>query len=491
MAMSIYSLFRPRAGDRLGLHLLAVWLFALATGASFYAHQFDRPLTATIIYLFGVTLIAGLEGLRGGIVAAVVASLSYNFFISIPNYRFSLSSLDELTPLIAFNIAALASALLAGRLRDRARAAELAEGRVVKLLEVSRTLQPAVRLGQIAEALPSLAASGTIELYEVRDGAAVPLQDGRSHSAVAAQLASGSTDRLSDQHRTAFRLEAAGTGFVLVVPAREGPTPLNDEAWSSAFLNLVGLAIERCLLLERLSEAELLRRSEEFKTTLLSSVSHDLRTPLSAISASATSLARFDADLPQETRMDLLAMIQEQCDRLNRYTSNLLNLGRLQAGLDHSLFVDCDVVEVLGAAIGKVRELGSGHEIRKVYDQPSAIVRADPVMLEQVFYNLLENAVRYSPNLMPIVIHVAREENDVVISVEDGGQGIAPADLPRVFDRFYRTQGTAGQEGSGLGLSIARGFIEAFDGSIAASRISEADGGTRITIRLPHRSGSL
>ncbi len=247
--------------------------------------------------------------------------------------------------------------------------------------------------------------------------------------------------------------------------------------------------MERCLLLERLSEAELIKRSEEFKTALLSSVSHDMRTPLSAISASASSLASFGTELSEETRADLLAMIQQQCERLNRYTTNLLNLGRIQSGVDPKLFTECDALDVLGTAISRTRMIDDAPDIRKAYGVPSASVRADPVMLEQVFYNVLENAVRYSPAESQIQVTANVNGTELAISISDVGPGIAADDLERIFDRFYRSHSALNEEGSGLGLSIAKGFTEAFGGSIVAGRAHHLEGGTIIKIRLPLSGG--
>jgi two-component system sensor histidine kinase KdpD len=176
-------------------------------------------------------------------------------------------------------------------------------------------------------------------------------------------------------------------------------------------------------------------------------------------------------------------MIVEQCHRLDRYTGNLLNLTRLQAGVDRRDFVTCDAVEVLGAAILRARSLSSDREFEKRLELSSAIVRADPVMLEQIFYNVLENAIRYSPPGSCIGIDVAQRDLAVEVLVVDSGTGIPSEDLARVFERFYRGGAAAGTDGSGLGLSIAKGFTEAFGGSILAENAEDA--GARIRIRLP------
>ncbi len=282
----------------------------------------------------------------------------------------------------------------------------------------------------------------------------------------------------------------AGADAVLVLDWPERPREVSTDHDLDAFVNLLSIALERCLLLERLSEAELIKRSEKFKTALLSSVSHDMRTPLSAISASASSLSRFSAELDGDTRRDLLSMIEEQCDRLNRYTTNLLNLGRLQAGVDQTQFTQCDALEVLGAAISRTRSLGTTHEITKDYHVASAPVRADPVMLEQIFYNVFENAVRYSPDGSRIAVSAAVIRDNVSITILDEGQGIPAADLELVFDRFYRSRSSHPHEGSGLGLSIAKGFTQAFEGSIEAAPAPAPLRGTLIKISFPLDTGT-
>jgi two-component system sensor histidine kinase KdpD len=272
---------------------------------------------------------------------------------------------------------------------------------------------------------------------------------------------------------------------ILVLEWAEGNEHEVQEEDLGALVNLVSIATERCLLLERLAEADLVRKSEEFKTALLSSVSHDMRTPLSAISASASSLAQYGGDLDEAAKADMLGTIQEQCARLNRYTTNLLNLGRLQAGLDRNHFTPCDALEALGSAIAMVRGLGSGHMIVKNIAPSQALVKADPVMLEQVFYNVLENSVRYSGPESPITVSAVMRRSRILVSIRDVGPGIPPGEFSRIFERFYRAGQSSAGEGSGLGLAIARGFTEAFGGRIWAGVPDDPAGGTIVTIELP------
>ncbi|PSJ36168.1 sensor histidine kinase [Allosphingosinicella deserti] len=471
-----------------GRVLLGIAIFVLATGLAIFSQQFGRPVTAAIVYLFGVTVAGALHGMRGGLFVAVAASVIYNFFISDPVFRFSLTSAEELVPLLAFNVSAAASALVAGRLHERAVAAESANRRVTALLEVSRRLQSAAHVNQIPQAIAGfLARRGYIH-------PAVYLAD--SNGSLSADppvidrvqlakhlLVSGDPSIERDQERAVLITKGSEPLGVLVV-TRSGQAESDDQEQDlDGLLTLLAITLERCLLLEQVSEAELVRRSEEFKTSLLSSVSHDMRTPLSVISASASSVRRYGDELAASVRNDLLETIEEQCDRLNRYTTNLLNLVRLQFGVDAGQFTECEALDVLGAAISRARTIASGREISKHFAFQDALVRADPLMLEQVFYNVLENAVRYSPDVAPIRVAAWTGEDWLHVTITDCGIGIEPQDSDRVFDRFYRSSRATHQEGSGLGLSIAKGFTEAFGGTIRVA--SGAEGGTTVEICLP------
>ena len=463
----------------------ALAVFVLAASAAVLAQQTHRPVTAAIVFLLGVTLVGALEGLRGGLAAAILASLIYNFFLSDPVFRFSLTSAEEYVPLIAFNLIAAMSGLLAGRLKDRALAAERSGRQMRALFDVSQRLQAAVRMRDIPQAISNFVASEA-EIYVSSGMRIEPIQSSSQQIGLAQRLLESGEATIRNGNHEALHLSMpAGADAVLVLALPEWIREASTEPDIDAFMNLLSIALERCYLLERLSEAELIKRSEELKTALLSSVSHDMRTPLSAISASASSLSRFGSELDEGTRSDLLSMIQEQCDRLNRYTTNLLNLGRLQAGVDQTQFTQCDALEVLGSAISRTRSIGTGHEITKSYHAASAPVRAEPVMLEQVYYNVLENAVRYSLDGSRIDVSAELTGPQLTVTIADDGEGISPADIELVFDRFYRSRSSYPQEGSGLGLSIAKGFAQAFGGSIQAGAAPPPLRGAMVSISLP------
>lgn len=483
------KLLRPLIAERVAVHLLAIAVFAGATAAAALAQQGGRPITAAIAYLLGVTIIGGLQGVRGGLVAAIAASLIYNFFLSDPVFTFTFETLEDYAPLVAFNLGAGTSGLVAGRLKDRALAAELATGRLEALLELSKKLQAAVDLPDVQSAIAGFAAVDGLnaELFVASSARLGPVRAQPNFEHEACHLFE--SDQLvleSDAYLAVLLLSSEGGRIGVLVLERASGEPAGERFEDlRALANLVSIAVERCQLHSRLSEAELVRKSEEFKTALLSSVSHDMRTPLSAISTSASSLAEYGPDLPENARTDLLDTIQEQCHRLNRYTTNLLNLGRLQAGLDLERFELCDAIEVLGSAIIQARRLDSGHQIAKRFDVADATVRADPVMLEQVFQNILENAIRYSEPSTLITISAQTRGALVSISIRDEGRGIAPGDFSRIFDRFFQAGESRFQEGSGLGLAIAKGFTEAFGGRISAALPDDERGGSLVTVELP------
>ncbi|MCF8710372.1 DUF4118 domain-containing protein [Rhizorhapis sp. SPR117] len=348
---------RNQAVRELGLTIANLLLFAAATFGSYFAMEHGRRVSAVLIYLLGVTLVGASSGLRVGLLAGIAASAIYNFFLSEPLFAFGASSADDLIPLIAFNVTAILSGTLAGRLNDRAKAAEQAQAQLDRLLQISSRLQKAVLLEDVVSAIGEVfAAPDEVELFIAENGRVRPVGHIGHGSGIASQVIAQATQRFETEEHVAFRVGTADVILGVIVFGRgavpRGKAPRIDI---EAFVNLISIAVERCLLLHQLSETEAMRRSEELKTALLSSLSHDLRTPLAAISASASSLASFGTELSPEVREEMLQTIQEQCSRLNRYTTNLLNLGQLQAGIGAEQMEKVDAIELLGAAIGSAR----------------------------------------------------------------------------------------------------------------------------------------
>jgi two-component system sensor histidine kinase KdpD len=461
--------------------LLAHLLLLIACiGGGYVAYLNGRPVTAALAFVFAVVLVAARYGLRIGLMAAVATSLAYNLLLSDPFLRFGVQSVDDLVPLLAFNISAIASAYIAGRLRDEAHVSHESQLRVASLLTFSQDLQQVAGINDMLAAAQRSACN--IEAIEVH------LDDGRRFAPVGqADLGLivnkfhefGAGQLLAPEQRL-YIAERFSKGQIVAL------TNKNSSADVSARLAILALATERWILTEQLVDADVIRRSEDFKTTLLASVSHDLRTPLAVISASAGSLLRYSESLPEHTQQDLLKTIEQQSARLNHLTGNLLSLGRIEGGLQPQRMAVVDALEVLGSALVSLRQVAPDRQITKKISAPSADVRADPSLLEQVFYNVLDNAVVHTPPSSSIHVSAAMEDGQLLIAVEDQGAGLDEHDAERIFDRFYQGANQSPRKpGSGLGLSIARGFARAVGGDLRACARADGASGSRFEVRLP------
>lgn len=478
------SITMPRSGNNRVALLGDLVIFSLATGSSYLAQSFDRPVSAALAYLVGVILVGARSGLSHGLIAAIVASIIYNFFLSEPRFRFSAHSAEQYIPLIAFNVSALLTGALAGRLKDSAQQARAAEAKNAYLLKLSDRLQQAIALPDVAriarEALPFSQVTG-LEIFVLREGA--------YHSVDSAQSLNHDTVVDANSAEAAMGLSfklfgAAGERGVVnfTLGMAEDDAELPDL---QGIANILGLAVDRCLLLDQLSESQALQKTEELRNAILSSVSHDLRTPLTAIEAAASSLISYKSRLSGEQQEEMLTTIREQCEKLNRYTANLLDMGRIQSGIPDYMLVDIDAVEILGVVLATVRQCFPTHDIEKRIEVDTAIVRANPAMLEQLVFNLVENALVHGTGPHPVEIALRHEGEHCVLEIVDFGPGISKDEQQSVFGRFYRSKTATQRQGHGLGLHIANGFAQAFGGHISIISPHYEGHGTRMIVRLP------
>jgi two-component system sensor histidine kinase KdpD len=245
------------------------------------------------------------------------------------------------------------------------------------------------------------------------------------------------------------------------------------------------VAIERISLAKGLDEARVLAETERLRAALLTSISHDLRTPLASILGAVSSLRSFPEKYGAAERDELIATLQEEAERLNRFVSNLLDMTRLESGAIELNVELIDVAEIIGSALQRAGNVLTGHHVEVDIEPGLPMLRLDAVLFEQVLFNLLDNAAKYSPAGSTIEVRASRNGELVEIEIVDGGPGIPPADLERIFDKFYRVHALDRRRaGTGLGLAICRGFVEAQGGSIRARNRRDRPGAV-LMISMP------
>jgi len=251
------------------------------------------------------------------------------------------------------------------------------------------------------------------------------------------------------------------------------------------------LAIDRVNLAAENDRARLAAETDRLRSALLTSISHDLRTPLASILGSATSLVSHGHEFDASVQESLMRTIQEEAERLNRFIGNLLDATRLESGPLEPQSEATDVSDVIGATVQRASKILQNHQVEIDLDHDLPMVNIDMVLMEQVLFNLFDNAAKYAPPGSRITISAQRETGFVAIRILDEGDGIPDTDLERIFDKFYRVQrGDRQRAGTGLGLAICRGFVEAMGGRITAANRTDRRGAV-FSILLPVVATSL
>jgi two-component system sensor histidine kinase KdpD len=245
------------------------------------------------------------------------------------------------------------------------------------------------------------------------------------------------------------------------------------------------LAIERVRLVEEMDRVERAAETERLRSALLTSISHDLKTPLAAVLGAASALRDLGGKLGDAEKADLLATVIDESERLNRFIANLLDMTKLESGAISPNVALHDVAEIVGSALRRASRILSDHRVELELAPDLPMLELDAVLFEQVLFNLLDNAAKYAPPGSRILMQSWRDVDNVCLRVLDEGSGISATDLDHVFDKFYRAQKTDHvRAGTGLGLAISRGFVEAMHGTIVAANRTDRSGAA-FTISLP------
>jgi two-component system sensor histidine kinase KdpD len=481
---------------------------ATVAAAVLAAHGLERitPLpNLSMIFLLAVLVSALRFGIWSGVTAAVLSFFAYNFFFIAPRYSFTIAEPQELLALMIFLVAAVATGGLAGRLREQSQALIERADATQAQYDFSRKLAGAAKLDDVlwllaAQAAATVRGSSVILLHDGGDlvlQTAWPPVDQISTSDWAA--ARWARDRGEPAGRLTATLPSASFQFRPIVSTKgpigvlgvapdeaEDALPSTVDASLQFMVDQAALGIERTLLVEEAAKAERVREGEQLRAALLASLSHDLKTPLASIVGSVTSLRELGARMSKADRADLLANIEEEANRLARFVSNMLDMTRLEAGAIQVRRDPVDVGDVVRAAIDRARKLAPRRKVEAVLSGTLPPIRGDAALLEQVLFNLLDNADKYSgaESVTRVAAEVSGES--LAITIADQGIGIPREALTKVFEKFYRVAGSDGRAaGTGLGLSICAGLVEAMGGSITADSPAELGKGTRITVTFP------
>ena len=466
-----------RLADRLRPYVVALVFTLLATGLAELLYRLFDTTRLSMVFLAGVLLTAVTQGAYAGYFSALVAFAIYNVYLVEPRFTFQLSSTEDVLVLVMFLAVAMLTGGLTGRLRDEAHRNMIRARAIGALFETSRQLSSAedeMAIRRLVVEQMAVAAKGEAMMLDQSQVWRFPTDD-------------DATPLLTDLSESGWRVrELVADGAALGQAAwrsAEGEPDADGERLIQVLADLGAAAILRARLSTERSEIAAAARTEQLRNALLSSISHDLRTPLSAILASASSLKAFGGQFSPEVQHDLVTTIEEEAERLNRFVANLLSMTKLESGaltLESQTFA---AAETVNRAADRLARLGCAVE-RTIDGQP--LIQGDPILLDQILTNVLENAARYGRDGGPIRVSVRETGADVRIEVADQGPGVPDADLERIFEKFYRSPGSAGaSQGTGLGLSIARGLVEAMGGSITAAGRPDTRPGLVVSMIFP------
>lgn len=495
-------------------YLWAASAIAIAALLSWALRGFIADESLSMVFLSAVLVSCIMHGRKVGIIAALFAFLAYNVLFLEPRFSFRFAPLSDTLTLAVFLAVALLTGGLAGRVRDQAKAKAARAATMTTLFNASHALGKSADRNELVGILAEQVAQATGEPAHVflraDDGVAWAASSPSSAGDPAPGIAGFAERAWTEIWAAGFtaRIEPGGDGLAahplgtMVKPMglliwrqpSDGDGGNLDDKTIAVLCELGAIALERAYLMEEMTKAQVLVEADRLRTALLSSISHDFRTPLSGILASATALIEQGAHFPPVAAAELLADIRDQAERMNRYVANLLEMIKLESGAIAPRLEPTEIVDIIGAASRRLAADGGGAvcgSLRRAIPTESCLVEADPVLLEQAIYNVLDNAILYSEPDASVEISVHGSLHVAEIVITDAGPGIPHEDLERVFDKFYRVSGSEAQaQGTGLGLSICRGLIEAMNGTVRAVSPIKDGHGTAIHISLKRIGGA-
>ena len=481
-------------------YLWALGVFALIIGVDFvlYALFLLNYQALALIDLFTVLLVAIYLGRGPAVLVATLSALSWNFLFTTPRFTFNIENEQDLILFVLYFAIAIFTGNLTARLRQQEKQAHYTAERTRALYTLAHKTATAINMNDVlktaidqisqvfdADVAILLATGDTIEQPAELD-CTLPITEKEfavAHWVYTHKKPAGRfTDTLSLASAQYLPLLTSSriVGVIGIRTRQDERLSLDQEGMLETFISQIALVIERELLDEAAEQSAMLRESERLYTTLLNSISHELRTPIATIKGASTSLLHHSTHDNIQNRVQLIHDIEDSADRLNRLVENLLDMSRLESGRLSLKREWCDITDIISVAMKQLSECQSRQII---LDLPAnlPLIHVDFGLIVQIFINLIDNACHYTPADKPIRITTHQQGKRLDVSVIDKGAGIPPELLERIFDKFYRLPGTVAG-GTGLGLSISRGLAEAHKAKLTAENMP--DGGAKFTLSL-------
>jgi len=489
------------SGTRKREWIWSVVVVSLCTGAAALMSPYFESVDLVMVYLLGIVITANRTSTWPALFATLASIAAFDFFFVPPYYTFAVNDIRHFVTFIVMFIISVVISRLTLRVRQQAESARMRERRTAALYHLSRDL---VR-ERGTERLSDLAVKHISGVFDSQTVILLPDDQNRMQASAAGpsvfipdqqelsvaqwvyehrQPAGLSTDTLPGAKALYLPLLASGgpVGVVGIMPRTPGVSFEPEQLhYIEAFANQAAIALERSFLAKATQTALLKAETESLRNTLLSSISHDLRTPLSAITGAATTLLQQDVTLDRHNQHELLQTIQEEAEHLNRIIRNVLDMTRLESG---AMTVNKEwqpLEEIVGVVLNRLADRLADHPVTVNLQGNLPLIPFDSLLLEQVFMNLFDNAIKYAPKQTPLELSASEYLYTVTISLADRGPGIPPGEEERIFDKFVRGRSSGG--GVGLGLAICRTIIKAHGGNIWAE--NREGGGAVFHFTLP------
>lgn len=486
---------------RLFPYFVSISLVAAAAGVSDLSYKIASDDSLTLIFLIAVVVSARLYGLWPAVLTSILSLLCWDYFFTLPYYELYFSDPRDIFALVAFLVVALVTSGMTAQIRrQNERLAMLADS-ITDLYTLSQEFSRLATVDDVAKFTVSnlsktLRCETVVLLRDHHDGSSLlvfpsnrklePDELAAAAGVYYTMSTSNWLDRGAGGRYGFLPLNALHGRIGSVGISRPDAPELTAEERQKldSFLNHAALAIERAWLARDIEHAQMTAETERLRNALLTSVSHDLRTPLTTIIGALSTLTSMGDAFSPAIRAELVATARSEADRLNRFVGNLLDITKLESGTLTAKLVSVDLVEVVETALVRAEPL-LGHRVIDISVPADGLtVAADFAMLEQVIFNVLDNAAKYSPDVSTIRIRGAQSGDAVVLEISDEGEGIPEHANEKLFEKFTRySQGDSKSPGTGLGLMICRGFLRIMNGTITASNRSDRRGAT-FTIKL-------